>query len=139
MRDTRTIPEISIDLLNELGTLVRTEADLARSETSGKITHVAVGLGLIVGGAVLMTPAVVILLQAAVNALQDSDIFAPWSAALVVGGAAFVVGLVLLAAGASRLKAKRLVPHKTIHQLQRDASVAKNQMRNQHDFIQRAP
>jgi hypothetical protein len=45
MRDTRTVPEILIDLLSEFGTLVRTEADLARSETSE-----SGALGLMVAG-----------------------------------------------------------------------------------------
>jgi hypothetical protein len=42
---------------------------------SEKITQVAVGLGLIVGGAVLLIPAIVILLQAAVSALIKSHVF----------------------------------------------------------------
>ena len=46
MKDTRSIPDILIDLLNEFGTLVRTEADLARNETSEKITQVAIALGI---------------------------------------------------------------------------------------------
>lgn len=138
MKNARSIPEICIDLLNEFGTLVRTEADLARTETSEKITQAAAGLGLIIGGAVLLIPALVILLQAAVRVLQDKGVVEPWMAALIVGGVTLVVGLILLVFGATQLRARRLMPHKTIQQLRRDASVARDQMRKDHDDVQRA-
>jgi Putative Actinobacterial Holin-X, holin superfamily III len=49
-------------VINQFTTLVRKERELARTEMSEKITQVAGGLGLIVGGSVLLTPALVILL-----------------------------------------------------------------------------
>ena len=57
---------------------------------------------------------------------------------LVVGGSVLVIGLILLFVGVSRLKAKGLVPDKTIQQLQRDALMARNQMRNNDDGVKRA-
>jgi hypothetical protein len=137
MNDPRSIPEIFVDLFKQLATLVRTEAQLARVEASEKMAQVAGGLGLIVGGAVLLIPALVVLLEAAVSALQEHGFAAPL-AALIVGGAVLMIGLIFLAVGASRLKAKSLVPDKTIQQLQRDASMARNQMRNNNDGVKRA-
>lgn len=100
---------------------------------SEKITQVAVGLGLIVGGSVLLTPALVILLQAGVSALITNNIVSePW-APLIVGGVIFLIGIILLLVGMSRLKAHALVPNKTIHQIQRDVSVAKQQVRENDD------
>jgi len=49
-----------------------------------------------------------------------------------------VIGLIFLFVGVGRLKAKSLVPDKTIQQLQRDASMARNQMRNDDDGVKRA-
>jgi len=104
-----------------------------RAGMSEKITQVAVGLGLIAGGAILLIPALVILLQAGVSALVTSNVVAePWSS-LIVGGAALLVGLILALIGTSRLKADSLVPNKTIHQIQRDISVAKQQARESYD------
>jgi hypothetical protein len=88
-----------------------------------------VGLGLIVVGAVLLIPALVILLQAGVAGLVEYGIKEPW-AALIVGGAALLIGVILALIGSSRLKADRLVPNKTIHQVQRDISVARDQLRD---------
>ena len=129
----RSIPEIFTDVVNQFTTLLSKEGQLARTEMSEKITQVAVGLGLIVGGSVLLTPALVILLQAGVSALITNNIVSePW-APLIVGGVIFLIGIILLLVGMSRLKAHALVPSKTIHQIQRDVSVAKQQVRENYD------
>ena len=67
-----------------------------------------------------------------------ADGFAPYWSALIAGGAALLVGVVLMLIGISRLKAENLMPRKTIEQLQRDASAAKEQVRSSHDPTQRA-
>ena len=129
----RSIPEIVADLLGQFPTLVRKETQLARAEISDKVTQVGVGIALIAGGAILLIPALVILLGAGVVALQEAG-FDPAVAALIAGGGALLVGIILLMVGISRLKAENLVPHKTIHQLQEDASMAKRQMRSDDDY-----
>jgi Putative Actinobacterial Holin-X, holin superfamily III len=134
----RSIPEIFTDVLTQLTNLASKEGQLARTEISEKVTQVAVGLGLIVGGAVLLIPALVVLLQAGVSALITSNVLVePWSS-LAVGGTALLLGLVLAGTGMNRLKADTLVPNKTIHQIQRDVSVAKRQARESHDQQQAA-
>jgi len=129
MVDTnRPITDIFRDLLTQLTSLVRTEGELARAEMSEKIDQAARGLALMVGGAVLLIPALVILLAAAVAAIMDTGL-EPYWAALIVGGAALVIGVILMIAGKSSIKLYNLAPRKTVHQLRRDASVAKQQMR----------
>ena len=129
----RSIPEIFTDVVNQFTALLGKESQLARTEMSEKITQVAVGLGLIVSGSVLLTPALVILLQAGVSALITNNIVPePW-APLIVGGAVFLIGIILLLVGMSRLRAEALMPNKTIHQIQNDVSVAKRQMRETYD------
>jgi len=129
----RAITDIFSDLLDQMMTLLRKEGQLARAEISEKVTQVAGGLALIVGGAVLLIPALVILLEAAVSALVENGLLPqPWSA-LVVGGAALLIGLILALLGMSSLKAKTLVPKRTIHQLQRDLKVAKQQTRTNNE------
>src|SRR5215472_962431 len=102
-----------------------------------KIGEIGMALGLVVGGAVLLIPALVILLQAAVAGLAAAGLAVGWSS-LIVGGVALVIGLALVAVAIRRLKAGRLVPSKTIEQLQRDAAVATQQMRNDHGIRERA-
>jgi hypothetical protein len=129
----RSIPEIFTDAVNQFTRLLRKEGQLARAEMSEKITQVATGLGLIVGGSVLLTPALVILLQAGVSALITNNIVKePW-APLIVGGAVFVIGVILLFIGLSRLKADAFVPNRTIAQIQSDVRVAKQQISDPYD------
>jgi hypothetical protein len=124
----RTVPELFTSVVSQLADLVRTEGQLARAEISEKMTLAATGLGFIVGGAILLMPALVVLLEAAVAALVDNGI-APYWAALIVGGACLLLGLILLLIGVSWLRSGRLMPDKTIHQLQRDAATARSQVR----------
>ena len=129
--NTRTIPELFTSVGSQLAELMRTEGQLARAEISEKMTLVATGLGLIVGGAILLMPALVVLLEAAVAALVESG-YAPYWSALIVGGVCLALGLILLLIGLSWLRAGRFIPDKTIHQLQRDAATARSQVRTDH-------
>ena len=133
----RSIPDIFVDVVNQFTILVRKEGQLARAEMSEKLTDLGIEVGLLVGGSVLLIPALVIVLQAAVAALIAANIATVW-ASLIVGGATLVIGFILLALGISWLKAARPVPTRTIEQLQRDAEVAKSQLRNDDDASQRA-
>ena len=126
--NTRSVPELFTSVVSQLADLMRTEGQLARAEISEKMTLAATGLGLIVGGAILLMPALVVLLEAAVAALVENG-FAPYWSALIVGGACFLLGLILLLIGVSRLRSAKLMPDKTIHQLQRDAATARSQVR----------
>jgi hypothetical protein len=129
----QSIPAIITDLISQFTLLLRKEGELARTEMSEKLTQMAVGLGLLVAGAVLMMPALVVLLFAAVAALDETGISSS-VAALVVGGAVLLLGLIFVLVGMNRLKARKLVPRKTIHQLQEDVSVAKRQVRSNHEY-----
>jgi hypothetical protein len=124
----RSIVDIFTDVVNQLTMLLRKEAELARTELSEKVGQAGVALGLVIGGAVFLIPALVILLQAGVAALVKA-IPEPW-ASLIVGGAAFVLGIVIALIGVSRLSAKNLAPNRTIQQIQRDVTVAKQQVRD---------
>ena len=129
----QSVPSILTDLISQFTFLLRKEGELARTEVSEKLTQMAVGLGMLVAGAVLMMPALVVLLFAAVGALDEAGMNSS-VAALVVGGAVLLLGLIFVLIGMSRLKARRLVPRKTIHQLQEDVSVAKRQVRSNHEY-----
>jgi hypothetical protein len=133
----RSFPDIFTDLFGQVTTLLSKEGQLARAEMSEKIGRAAVGIALIMFGAVLLIPALVVLLDAAVAALNARGIAPHWSA-LIVGGSALALGAILALIGINRLKAKQLMPNRTIEQLQQDAAVAKQQMRSGHDQIQRA-
>ena len=124
----RGVPDIVVDLLKEFSTLVRREVRLARTEVSEKIAMVGVGLACIVAGAGLAVAALVVLLEAGVDAMVNRAGFTPWQAAVILGAAALIVAGVFFAIGLFRLKAQNVAPRKTVEQLQRDAAVAKFQV-----------
>ena len=128
IHEHRTVPELFTDLIAQVTSLFRTETRLARAEINEKIAQAGGGVAMIVGGAVLLIPALAILLQAAVAALIEQG-FESAIAALIVGGAAFLLGLVVALIGVNQLRVKKLTPQKTIEQLQSDAAVARNQVR----------
>ena len=130
---TRSIPEILTDVVNQFSTLLGKELHLARAELGENIAKAASGLGLAVVGAVLLIPALTVLLAAAVIALNHYGLAAPL-AAVAIGGGVFIIGVILLFLGIGRLKAKQMLPSRTLHQLQRDASTAKDQMRQKHEL-----
>jgi uncharacterized membrane protein YqjE len=132
----RSIADVLRDVITQVTTLLRKETELARVELSENVSRAAIGLGLIVGGAVLLIPALVILLEAAVAALEQNGM-RPAEATAIVGGCALVLGFILVAIGISRLRVKSLMPNKTMQQLQQDAAAAKQQMRRDYD-LQRA-
>jgi Putative Actinobacterial Holin-X, holin superfamily III len=132
----RSIADLLRDVIAQLTTLLRKEAQLARVELSENLSRAAVALGVIIAGAVLLIPALIILLEAAVAALEQKGMV-PAAAAGIVGGAALLLGFILVAVGALQLRMRNLMPNKTIQQLQHDAATAKQQMRHDYD-VQRA-
>lgn len=127
MMTNRSVPDILTDLVKEFTALFQSEIRLARAEVSDKIALVGVALALMVTGAVFIMAALVLVLQAAVAVLIDQG-FTPPAAILIVAGSAVVLGLVLLWAGYSQLRARNLAPKRTVEQLQRDAAVARHKM-----------
>jgi len=130
----RSLPDIFSDLIAQFTRLLQKEGQLERAEVSENIGKAATGLGFVIGGAVLLIPALVVLLDAAVAAITERGHLAPYWSALIVGGAVLIIGLLLLAFGASRLRPSNMIPARTIQQLQRDASVAKSQFEESHEL-----
>jgi hypothetical protein len=127
-RDDRSLGTLISDLVQQLSTLVQTEGKLLRSEVRESGRKITAGGIEIVAGAGLLVAALVILLQAGVAALVDYGMEQHW-AALIVGGATLLLGAILAMVGINRLKGENLAPTRTIEQLQRDAAVAKQQVR----------
>jgi ABC-type uncharacterized transport system permease subunit len=125
--EQRSVPELIATVANDLGDLVRKESELLRSEMSEKISTAikgVVGFGV---GAVLLLGAFLCLLAAAVLGL--SYLIPPAWAALVVGVAAGLVGVVLVAVAARKTRPSELKPEHFTDQVQRDAQMIKEQIR----------
>lgn len=125
--DFRSTPGLFADLFGQTTRLVSSEFALARAEASEKIAQAVAGFALIVGGAVFLIGAVNVLLAAAVTALVEAGIAAPWSS-LIVAAVVGLLGGLLVWAGLGNLKTSRLAPRRTAEQVRRDAHLVKERM-----------
>ena len=126
--DTRSVPTLVGDLVQQVTTLVQTEGRLLRAELSNKITQAENGAMAIVAGAICLLAALLVLLQALVIAVAELGLGAGW-ASLIVGAVIAIIGAVLVKSGTSSLAPSNLTPERTQEQLSRDAQVAREQFK----------
>jgi Putative Actinobacterial Holin-X, holin superfamily III len=124
----RSIPELFSDAVGQLAKLIGNEFDLARAELSDKANQAGRAAAIIGAGAVLLIPALVMLLFAAAAALMHAGLSDP-IAYLITGIGAAVVSAALIATGLSRLSGDALKPTVTLDQVQRDKVAAKEMVR----------
>jgi hypothetical protein len=125
---SRSIPELFSDAVGQLAKLVGNEFELARAELSEKASQVGRAAGMIGAGAVILMPALVLLLFAVSAALISAGFSQPVAYLLTGGGAALVSGA-LIATGMNRLSGDALKPSVTLEQVQRDKAAAKEMVR----------
>jgi hypothetical protein len=125
---TRPLASLFTDLISEVTQLFQAEIRLVRAEMNEKVSRVANSGALIGAGAVVMLPAVFILLLAIVRWLEVAGLSEQWGL-LIVGVVVAALGALLLMKGLNNLKGSALVPQRTIEQVQADFSVAREHVR----------
>ena len=125
---TRPLASLFTDLISEVTQLFQAEIRLVRAEMNEKVSRVANSGALIGAGAVVMLPAVFILLLAIVRWLEVAGLPEQWGL-LIVGVGVAALGAILLMKGINNLKGSALVPQRTIEQVQADFSVAREHVR----------
>jgi len=133
--DTRALPELIGGLANDISSLFRKEIELAKVETSEKVTQVTSALILLGVGGVLALGALGVILAAIVTALaavfvnQGMGATAANSlAAVIVGLVVAIIAWIFVARGLSGLKASKLKLDRTTTALGRDAAAIKEKM-----------
>ena len=123
-QSSRSIPELFSDAVGQLAKLISNEFELARTELSEKVSQAGRAAGMIGAGAVILIPALVLLLFAFSAALIRSGLSEP-VAYLIVGMGAALLSAGLIVVGMSRLTGGALKPKVTLDQIQRDKVAAK--------------
>ncbi len=126
--NSRSLPELFGSLIDDVTRLFRKEIQLAKAETSEKLSRYAAAVAKIAAGAAVLIAALVLLLQAAALFLTAAGL-APQLSLLLVGVVAAIVGGLLLMGGQSQIKNTGLTPQRTVEQVQRDVATAKEQLR----------
>jgi uncharacterized membrane protein YqjE len=122
--DLQAIAALTSDAFSQFSKLLQTEADLARAELSEKGQQVAVAVGLLVGAAVLVVPAIIMALFSLSAALIHAGVREPLAHLASAALAAILSGL-FIAFGMQKLKPEKLAPRKTFGQLERDKEAVK--------------
>jgi hypothetical protein len=128
LQTSRSIPDLFSDAVGQLAKLIGNEFELARAELSEKARMVGNAAALIGAGAVVMIPALVLLLFAVAAALMHAGLSDP-VAYLLTGAGAAVLSAILIWVGLSRLSGDALKPTVTLEQVKRDQMAAKEMVR----------
>jgi uncharacterized membrane protein YgcG len=126
--NSRSIPELFSDAVGQLAKLVGNEFELARAELSDKANQAGRAAAMIGAGAVILIPALVMLLFAISSALIRAGLSDP-IAYLVTGAGAVVISAALIGVGLNRLSGGALKPAVTLDQVQRDKLAAREMVR----------
>lgn len=123
MTNNSNIIETVKALVSDATLLMQQEARLARAEMGEKVEQVQLGLIAIVSGLLLAFCALLILLQALVVAL--ANIMPASLAALLVGVVLAAIAFISVKSGAEQLKARNLMPNRTINSVRDSAETIK--------------
>jgi hypothetical protein len=127
-RDDRSLGQLFGDLSRQLGTLVRKEIELARTEMTTRATAVGRDAAMLGVGTAALYAAFLGLMFAAVLLLIDAGL-TPWMAALLVAVVVGIVGGALVARGRQALAQSEMAPRATIDTLRDDADWAKERIK----------
>jgi hypothetical protein len=128
LQTSRSIPDLFSDAVGQLAKLIGNEFELARAELSEKARMVGNAAALIGAGAVIMIPALVLLLFAVAAGLIRAGLSDP-VAYLLTGAAAAALSGILIWLGLNRMSGDALKPTVTLEQVQRDQMAAKEMVR----------
>jgi hypothetical protein len=126
--DFRTIASLMGDALSQFSKLFQNEIDLAKAEFGEKAQQVGVAAGFLMGAAILVIPALIMVLLALSAALVEGG----WSepvAHILSALLAMVFAAIFAVVGMQKLKPENLKPAETMQQFERDKAAVKGFVR----------
>lgn len=126
--DQPTVAELLSDVVNQFTKLIRNEMAIARAELSAKATEAAIGVGFLIGGALLFIPAMVLPLMALAAWLVELGLRAS-VANLIAGVLGLLISGALAYIGKTKLSLDHLKPKQTMREIERDIAAVKDTTR----------
>jgi hypothetical protein len=130
-RDYESTPSLLRRLISDFTTLFAQELALLKAETTESIGDLKAATVRIATGGAVTFMGIFFLLLAAVYGL--STVVASWLAALIVGGAVTLIGVLMLATGRRKLEPAAVAPHRTAEALRKDTQMIKGVAKHEHD------
>jgi uncharacterized membrane protein YqjE len=128
-RQDKPIGSLLQDAAGDIGSIVRNEARLAQAEIKDNLHRAMAGAMSALLGAVVLIPALTLLLFSLAYALDDYDVVPRWAAALIAAAVGAIIGAILLGRAKAALKPSALAPSRTADSLKQDAQLVKEQVR----------
>jgi hypothetical protein len=125
--EERSIGELLGELSQDLGLLVRQEAQLVKTEMQAKLSKVTTDLASLAAGGVVALVGGLAVTAAVILLLIDPVGLKPWLAALLVGAVMGIMGWVMLQRGVQHLKRIDPTPRRTVETIKDDIQWAKEQ------------
>ena len=122
----RSLGELFSELSQEVSTLFRQEAQLAKVEMSQKASQAGKSVGFIAAGGAVAYAGFLALLAALILGL--AQFIAGWLAALIVGVIVAGIGYAVVQKGLTELKNVNPAPEKTLKTLREDGQWLKQQL-----------
>ncbi|MFD0982251.1 MULTISPECIES: phage holin family protein [Tropicimonas] len=122
--ELKETPNLLVSAFRHFSTLLQDEIELAKAEARRSATRAGTGLALIGVAAIVALTALDVLAAALVAWIAASGIEAGW-AAVIVGGGALLLAIVLALYGKSRLSAEALAPERTARNIRADIETIK--------------
>ena len=114
------------DLADDISDLTRKEIELARAETMEKISHASKAVISMAAGGFIAYAGLLFLLAAAVLVIATWVPY--WLSAVIVGGVAVIVGLIMVQGGRSALQNTNITPEKTVDTMKENAQWVKEKI-----------
>jgi Putative Actinobacterial Holin-X, holin superfamily III len=126
-KQERSVGELFGQLSQDLGLLVRQEAQLAKAEVQEKLTRVTANLVSLATGGLVALVGGLALTAGIILLLIDPVGLDPWLAAALIGALMGVVGWVMLRGALQELKRIDPTPRRTVETIKEDVQWAKEQ------------
>jgi len=123
----RSIGALLGELSQDLGLLVRQEAQLAKTEMQTKLSKVVTDLVSLAAGGFVALVGGLALTAALILLLIDPVGLKPWLAALIVAAGMGLIGGIMLRRGRKDLKSVGPTPRRTLETIKEDIQWAKEQ------------
>lgn len=129
LRQERSVGEVFGQLTQDVGLLVRQEAELAKTEMQAKLSRATSDLVNLAAGGIVALIGALALTAAIILLLVDPIGLNPWLAALLVGAVMAGIGYVMLKGGLRDLKRIDPAPRRTVESIKEDIQAAKEARR----------
>lgn len=124
--DGRSLGNLLSDLTNDMSLLLRKEIELARVETTEKISVLTKSLVWMVAGGLVIYSGFLALIAGVIMAL--GTMMSLWMAAILCSLALIIVGLIFLQTGRQAMRNMTVLPEQTIESLKEDAELVKEKV-----------